>query len=272
MDLTQLLRDLWKRCHWPEMSKVCIMTLRGCRVEDGKLVLLKERTNLYDDTMFLIDPTRGIRWHANCTGGQPGWYWVNKYGKGEGAPFTRPCCVKYIRGIHRGEYEAMVQARDDGGVIPVIRDVDKDGQADFSPESPDVFDYPHFTGINIHASGGFKETVDWASSGCHVIQSPWNDGPWREFHSFIYDSYSTQREFWYGVADARWAFDTAERILWGSVGEPVDLLVHFLESKGIEVETNYGVFRQSLDEGYRKWQRTSGQGNNGICVNAPWTV
>ena len=82
-------------------------------------------------------------------------------------------CGSWKLGLHKGQYEALVQIKP----VKVYRDNNKDHKYDFSPKATDngIF------GINIHrASPNHTSTIvgDW-SAGCQVFSDP------KEFNEFI---------------------------------------------------------------------------------------
>lgn len=272
MSVMDQLTDLWQRCRFPQTSGLRILSLRGATVANGEVQLVDERVNFFDDRMFFLDPAKGKLYHVPCTAGQPGWYWINKYQPGEGAPFTRYGCYAYVRGIHRGQHQALRQAGNEDGRLAVIRDVNKDGVPEFDSHSPDAFDYPLGTGINIHACKGNPNYVGVWSSGCHVVQSDWKGPNWQGVMALVYGSYKSQTNFPYGVVDGKWLFDHTQRLLMGSAGDDVVKLQQFLAGKGIDPGQADGKFRRQTDIAYRSWQRKNGRTGDGICCNPDWMV
>ena len=261
------IADVMGRCRFPlNPGVLSLVTVRGSRVVGDRIIEVPERPNLFDDTMFALTPERGILWHAPCTGGQPGWYWVNRYEAGDGAPFTRPGRYAYVRGDHRG-HPALRQRQDETGRLAVIRDLDKDGRGELSER----FGYPLTTGINIHSSGGHFETVDWTSSGCHVVEGSWDGTRWTAFMDLV-DAYRSQGWYPYSVVESAWIGGNTIRLTMGSRGEDVADLQRFLNAKDRAdlACRETGEWRAETDKVYRKWQRLSGQPAWGICVNPPW--
>ena len=68
----------------------------------------------------------------------------------------------YIIGLHKGQYEALVQRKP----VTVIRDYDRNAVLDFNNgrEETGLF------GINIHKAGKDSKDVDTWSAGCQVFQ------------------------------------------------------------------------------------------------------
>jgi len=269
MTLMDQLVDLWERCHFPNEGGLKLLSLRGTFVENKTIRLRTERVDFFDDTLFLFDPSKNKIDHVPCTAGQPGWYWINRYEEGEGAPFTRFGAYAYVRGMHRGIYEALRQEQTELGRLAVIRDVNHNGEPEFATASVDTFEYPLSTGINIHACEGVPARVGIWSSGCHVVQGDWDGYRWETVYTFTYQVYRNQKRFWYGVCDGTWVTDHTQRLLMGSVGPAVVELHKFLKSKGVANLDNKR-FLKPTDEAYRKWQRMNKQPQTGICANPPW--
>jgi len=264
MDIVQVLKGVLERCSWRTGPGLHLIGLRGSAVVKGEIISIAEQTDRFDDTLFAVDFTTGKIWHAPCTAGQPGWYWINKYRSGEGAPITRYGQYDYIRGPHRGK-SALRQRQQESGRLAVIRDINKDGIAD----GRDRYDYPLDTGINIHASGGIFGRVGAASSGCHVIESNWGSKPWTDLQWLVYTKYREQDVFPYAVLPLPWLDGKTIRLLMGSRGEKVRKLQEFLKGKGIDCPIT-GAFYRDTDIAYRRHQKNSGQVVTGICNNPPW--
>jgi len=265
------LLDLWNRCNFPLRDGLKIMSLRGMAVKKGQPIPRADITNEFDDTMFLWDEKTGYINHVNCTAGRPGWYWIQKYGSGDGAPFSRPGCYAYIRGLHKGKNKCLVQENSEFGRAAVIRDVNKNGVPEISQDAPDLFDYPLDTGIHIHACQGTPTLVGVWSSGCHVVQSDWNGADWQTVYNLTYNIYGNQNHFWYGVCESSWFFDEGRRLLYGSYGVNVLKLNDFLKTHGV-ADLHNPHFGQDTDVAYRRWQRMNNRPQDGVSCNAPWAV
>jgi hypothetical protein len=252
MDILTGLVDLYRRCCFPVHQGLKIIGLRGCEVVDGQVVLVDDTVDHFNDTLFLVDFLRRRIDHVPCTAGQPGWHWINAQRKdGSGAPFARPGLFVYERGLHRGK-QALRQVQDATGVVPVIRNVTGDGVPDYDSHSADRFDYPLDTGINIHACTGTPSNVGMWSAGCTVVQGDWSGVRWQTVRQYVYDTYAEQTRFPFAILPAAWLFDTAKRLLWGSMdsasGGPVSKLQRFLD---VEVT---GRFLKDTDVAYRAHQ------------------
>jgi len=260
------MASLYKRSNLPVHKGLKLMSLRGCKIVGGQPVIVPERVDNFDDTLVLFDPDAGYIDHVPCTAGQPGWYWIKKYP----APFVRYGMAVYVRGLHRGKNKALRQAQDETGEVPVIRDMNQDGYADIDSHSPDQFEYPLSTGINIHACTGTPTKVGIWGSGCTVVQGDWDGARWQKVFEAVYRRYDYQTRFPYAVADGKWALETdTQRLLYGSMGDGVRKLQEFLNSKNLHVEET-GRFLEETDRAYRSWQRKNGVPGDGICVNPAW--
>jgi hypothetical protein len=263
------LDSLWQRCHWPDDGGLKLLGLRGCSVVDGAIVANAGRFDHFDDTLFLFDVEKGRIDHVPCTAGQPGGYWDLKAGD---APWLRPGCQLFTRGIHRDEYPCLVQADDPAGTVAVLRDTSctpafplYDGSASF--------DYCLYTGIHIHHAGQAAEPlVGIWSDGCTVVQD--GDGDlWGIVKSYVWGTYAGQQNIWYGIAPYAWLEDDANRLLWGSrdkQAQEVTQLRAFLNAHdGAKLDAS-GPFDQAVDQAYRGHQRFNKALGDGICVNPDW--
>lgn len=132
----------------------------------------KNRTNHFDDACFLVTVKAGkpvLVGAWKCTT-QPGAHytdpdnWLNS----EGAANAEPGFHKdvWVRGVHNGNHEALVQR---GGMIVVIRDRNANGRRD--PGEPRR---KGWFGINLHGPRGREKAVDQIgpySAGCWVTNS-----------------------------------------------------------------------------------------------------
>lgn len=125
--------------------------------------------NRFDDLMCAMftggDGRRNLKvWR--CTT-DPGTFWLRQPMSPQGTAIlkgNRQYAGAYRIGLHRGQYEALVQT---GAPVTVIRDYDRDDELDFlnGREATGMF------GINIHRASrtGESLTVDKHSAGCQVI-------------------------------------------------------------------------------------------------------
>lgn len=138
--------------------------------DDGSLNLVGIRrgrtmTNKFDDT-FVCWTTPDDFVLFGCTT-DPGAYWMlDKLGNAKGTAVLKPGQFfdSHKRGLHKGRYAALVQARP----LTVYRDNNKDKIYDY--ENPDTGIF----GINIHRANAKVKSVqvdNW-SAGCTVIADP----------------------------------------------------------------------------------------------------
>jgi len=258
--LKQFLADQSWRCDADGPSTCQLIGFRGCRINtpaqglslrpgDPSLV-----TDHYDDVMLLFGNIAGgspylgyVPMTAN-----PGLYWTRK-GR---CPSVQPGQYKYMRGPHSG-HNALRQA---DAPVCVIRDLNRNGRMD----PKDLFDYPVYTGINIHA-GGLSENIGRWSGGCQVIPGGWDGAHWLQLYHRVYGTARQQKIFHYTLVDfaffvqwdnARQAGVHSRHILYGSFGPAV----HDLRVKlGVYGDLVDGEWGPKTDRAVRKWQRAQGQ-------------
>jgi hypothetical protein len=270
-DLLTDLAALWERCHWPNPGGLKLLGLRGCSVQDGQIVANAARFDHFDDLLVLFDEGAGRLDHVPCTAGQPGAYWDEQ--AGANAPWVRPGCAFYTRGMHRGEYPCLVQVDGARGVEAVIRDTEAiDGPPSYDGGD---FDYAGDTGIHIHHAGMAGEPlVGIWSDGCTVVQD--GDGElWGLVRSYVWDTYAAQLTLPYGIAPCAWLGDDVQRLLWGSVdkqAQEVTRLQQFLHDHDGSALAPSGLFEEATDRAYRGHQRFTGQRGTGICENPAWCL
>ncbi|KAF2343067.1 hypothetical protein [Flavobacterium tistrianum] len=123
--------------------------------------------NSFDDTLCLIfsddSLTLQVFYFAATT--DPGLFWLQNPLNVSGTAILVPGQYKgsHQVGLHKGQYEALVQK----APVKVWRDANKDGKLDFSgPHHEGIF------GINIHRSNPDTEsqTVEKWSAGCTVFK------------------------------------------------------------------------------------------------------
>jgi hypothetical protein len=265
MDILTGLAELVDRCQLPRhRDQLQLISLRGAKVVQGKLALVENRIDYFNDTLFTVNFHDGFIRSFRCTAGEPGWYWINHpdyRGPKRGAPFTCPGQYSYVRGLHRG-HPALRQEQTEAGRLKVIRDVNKNGQLD----RRDLVERPLTTGINIHAAGHRKETIGAASSGCHVLFGRWEDTEWTTFYRIISTVYS-QTRYPYSVLEGSWYADGLRRMLLGSEGESVTRLQKLLIGKGYDLKAD-GHFGHHTDQRVMAWQLANGGLPTGIVTNA----
>lgn len=134
-------------------------------------------TNKYDDILVVMYRTRtGLKTvYFNITTEPGDYYMRKKLGNPKGTAILVPGQYRgcWKLGKHKGEYEALVQAKP----IKVYRDGNKDNVYDMFPQTINE----GLFGINIHRSNeGFtRQTVDMYSAGCQVFADP------KDFDKFI---------------------------------------------------------------------------------------
>jgi peptidoglycan hydrolase-like protein with peptidoglycan-binding domain len=137
--------------------------------EDGKwnIVGLRSRagsTNSFDDEMHLLRKTaKGWEHYAYPMTADPGTYYLTTPYNGQATSAVVPGQYPdaYTFGLHRGQYEALVQI----GHLKVYRDGNRDERFDYDPRSIVTGVY----GINIHKASADSKSVDKWSAGCQVF-------------------------------------------------------------------------------------------------------
>ena len=137
--------------------------------DDGNwnMVGLRSRagsTNSFDDEMHLLRKTaKGWEHYVYPITADPGTYYLTTPMNGSATsavvPGQYPDAYKF--GLHRDQYEALVQA----GHLKVYRDGNRDAKFDYDPKSITTGLY----GINIHKASADSKTVDNWSAGCQVF-------------------------------------------------------------------------------------------------------
>lgn len=127
-------------------------------------------SNRFDDALivFYRALVNGIyRWQVErfAITTDPGTYWLNNPSYESGTAILKPGQYRnaYEIGLHRGQYEALVQRRP----VKILRDYDRDAVLDFFNGT----EYSGLFGINIHRalSEGTTLTIDRYSAGCQVF-------------------------------------------------------------------------------------------------------
>lgn len=126
----------------------------------------KEITNKFDDILCVIFKQNGIwkRYLYNITT-DPGLYYMTQGCNLNGCAILVPGQYRGLWkiGLHKGQYEALVQNKP----VKVYRDKNKDNIYDFNSKTIDegVF------GINLHKAGKESIQIDNWSAGCQVFAS-----------------------------------------------------------------------------------------------------
>ena len=141
------------------------LNIIGVRKDNNNVI-----TNKYDDILVVMYRVRK-GWKKVCYNitTEPGDYYMRKkLGNPKGTAILVPGQYRgcWKLGKHKGEYEALVQAKP----VKVYRDGDKDNVYDMIPQTINEGMF----GINIHRSNqGFtRDTVDMYSAGCQVFADP----------------------------------------------------------------------------------------------------
>lgn len=158
----QQIIDLYKKHNYILFDGYLNLNIFGIRTKDG--------INSFNDLIGIIynDTQDKNKWkyYLFKATTDPGLYHLQNPGRVEG---TAILCAKQHRaaftfGLHRGEYECLVQCRP----LPVFRDANKDALLNFNKEQDTM------SGIQIHRANPAKEStvVDKWSAGCQVIANP----------------------------------------------------------------------------------------------------
>ena len=262
-------------------GRIQLVGIRGCTIrrDRGRIIGISVAanpeaiTNRYDDTMLVYGqkPT-GDRFSALYPmSTQPGLksFWLSCYRPPtKGCPVVQAGQYEYQRGLHKQRYKALRQA----APVVALRDIDRD--AILEPES-DRWDYPRWTGVNIHA-GGRSARVDYYSAGCQVIQGGYGGAAWKQFRRFVYEIAAGQGVFHYTLIDGRFLgqwFNARQdsivlrRLYYGSVGERVRLLQTALLAQGYYHARGVdGDFSIETHRGVRRWQRSTGRTQTGVVT------
>lgn len=125
--------------------------------------------NRFDDTILVLYADDRGRWTLKAWPAttDPGTHWLRQPMSPQGTAILKGNMQYpgvYAVGLHKGQYEALVQRN---GPVTVIRDYDRDAVLDFmnGREATGYF------GINIHRASrtGTSVTVDRHSAGCQVF-------------------------------------------------------------------------------------------------------
>jgi hypothetical protein len=126
-------------------------------------------SNRFDDEIHVFYKTSGGKWsyHIYPATTDPGTFWLNNPSYEQGTAILAQGQYKntYAIGLHRGQYEALVEQKP----VTVIRDYDRDALLDFKNGTKQTGNF----GINIHRaeSSGITKYINRYSAGCQVFQS-----------------------------------------------------------------------------------------------------
>ena len=125
-----------------------------------------DNSNLFDDTLCIIYRNRRLEWTVTRypITTDPGRPYLEKPMRPEGCAILVPGQYRsvYEYGLHRGQYNALVQR----GEMAVWRDNNKNNILDRS--GPQYVDDSF--GLNIHKAGANSPSVEWWSAGCQVFK------------------------------------------------------------------------------------------------------
>ena len=125
--------------------------------------------NRFDDEIHVFYKASPTKWnyHVFQATTDPGTFWLRNpmNPQGTGILDKGQYIDAYQIGMHKGQYEALVQRKP----VTVIRDYDRDAQLDFNNGKKET----GFFGIDIHRAAlqGSTKTVDKYSAGCQVFEN-----------------------------------------------------------------------------------------------------
>jgi hypothetical protein len=125
--------------------------------------------NRFDDEIHVFYKVSVTKWnyHVFNATTDPGTFWLRNPMNPQGTGILQK--GQYIDswqlGMHRGQYEALVQRKP----VTVIRDYDRDAQLDFNNGKSETGIF----GINIHRASvhGTTKFIDKYSAGCQVFEN-----------------------------------------------------------------------------------------------------
>ena len=137
----------------------------------------KREAGSFEDFIAIVYQDEFEFWHCNYYEAttDAGTYWLAHPMNKKGTALLVPgqYMGAYRKGLHKGQYEALVQS----GVVRVYRDNNKDFINDYNPNTIEE----GLFGINIHRSNPIFESEDNArwSAGCQEFKNP------HEFDAFM---------------------------------------------------------------------------------------
>jgi hypothetical protein len=155
--------------------------------------------NAFDDEIHVFYTVHDGKWNYHvfkCTT-DPGTYWLNNPMAEQGTAILAQgqYVDTWIIGMHKGKYEALVQAKE----VTVIRDYDRDAVLDFNNGTTQTGIF----GINIHRANSVGTTmnIDKNSAGCQVFQ---NAGDFEAFLALCHEHKKRYgNKFTYTLVDFR---------------------------------------------------------------------
>lgn len=133
--------------------------------------------NRFDDELHVFYKASPTKWnyHVYKATTDPGTFWLRNPMQEQGTAILAEgqYLGAYVLGLHRGQYEALVQHKP----VTIIRDYDRNAKLDFRNGRKTTGYY----GINIHraSSQGTTKYVDKYSAGCQVFENV------DAFHEFV---------------------------------------------------------------------------------------
>lgn len=126
-------------------------------------------SNRFDDEIHVFYKVKAFKWnyHVYKATTDPGTFWLENPMQPQGTAILAEgqYVNAYRLGLHRGEYEALVQQKP----VTIIRDYDRNAKLDFFNGTKTTGLY----GIDIHRASrtGTTKTVDKYSAGCQVFEN-----------------------------------------------------------------------------------------------------
>jgi hypothetical protein len=127
------------------------------------------KSNSFDDEIHVFYTTSEGKWnyHVYPATTDPGTFWLNNPAYEQGTAILPQGQYRgaYAIGLHRGQYEALIQAKP----FTVLRDYNRDAILDFNNGMKQTGNF----GINIHRaeSSGTTQFINKYSAGCQVFQN-----------------------------------------------------------------------------------------------------
>ncbi len=180
--------------------------------------------NRFDDEIHVFFKTSPLKWeyHIYKATTDPGTFWLENPMEPQGTAILMQgqYADAYAIGLHRGEYEALVQVKP----VTVLRDYQRTAYIDFFNGVRDT----GLFGIDIHRAKAQGSTlyVDRYSAGCQVFQNAEDFYAFMQMcyrHSFLYGN-----SFTYTLIDYRaMRRGVMRRTLIGSAGLALGLLAWY---------------------------------------------
>lgn len=155
--------------------------------------------NRFDDEIHVFYKVSPLKWnyHVYKATTDPGTFWLLNPMQEQGTAILAQGQYEnvYALGLHRGQYEALVQVKP----LTIMREYDRKAKLDFINGTKTTGLY----GIDIHRanSTGTTKTVDKYSAGCQVFENA------EEFHEFLklceYHRHLYGNRFTYTLIDFR---------------------------------------------------------------------